>query len=198
MEPRSAGRSRIYTRSGSRPRPKADPRDKEIARLEAELGKARTVIEVHGNLSALLDRGVVGRVGACAALGVSRATYYRHHRTSPPPARAPRRQRRRHPRALTPAEETRVLEVLRSQEFVDMTPAEIYAVLLERGVHLCSESTMYRIPRRHGEVRERRRQASHRPRKKPELVAQGPKRVWSWDIKLKGPVKGSYCGCGCR
>ncbi|MFD9276813.1 hypothetical protein ACFWD7_05920 [Streptomyces mirabilis] len=138
------------------------------------------------------------RVRAYAALGVSRATYYRHHRTSPPPARAPRRQRRRHPRALTPAKETRVLEVLRSQEFVDMAPAEIYAVLLERGVHLCLEPTMYRIPRRHGEVRERRRQAIHPPRKKPELVAQGPNRVWSWDIKLKGPVKGSYCGCGCR
>ncbi|MBN0049134.1 hypothetical protein JS756_34680 [Streptomyces actuosus] len=26
--------------------------------------------------------GVVGRARACAALGVSRATYYRHHRTS--------------------------------------------------------------------------------------------------------------------
>ena len=44
-------------------RPKADPRDKvitrlqtQVARLEAELGKARTVIEVQGKLSALLDQ----------------------------------------------------------------------------------------------------------------------------------------------
>jgi transposase-like protein len=44
-------------------RPKADPRDKEIARLksqvvrlETELGKARTVIEVQGKLSALLGQ----------------------------------------------------------------------------------------------------------------------------------------------
>lgn len=44
-------------------RPKADPRDKEIARLkaekarlEADLAKARTVIEVQGKLSALLDQ----------------------------------------------------------------------------------------------------------------------------------------------
>ncbi|GAX51864.1 transposase [Streptomyces olivochromogenes] len=51
-------------------------------------------------------------------------------------------------------------------------PAEIYAVLLDRGVCLCSESTMYRIPRRHGEVRERRRQAARPPRKKPALVAR--------------------------
>ncbi|WP_084037135.1 hypothetical protein [Haloechinothrix halophila] len=44
-------------------RPKADPRDRELAKLraekeklEAELGKARTVIEVQGKLSALLDQ----------------------------------------------------------------------------------------------------------------------------------------------
>ena len=44
-------------------RPKADPRDRQIAKLEAEvaklrqeLGKARTVIEVQGKLSALLDQ----------------------------------------------------------------------------------------------------------------------------------------------
>jgi putative transposase len=121
---------------------------------------------------------VVGRVKACTALGVSRATYYRHHRQSPVPAR-PRRERRRHPRALDVAEEERVLEVLRSVEFVDMAPGEIYAVLLDRGIYLCSESTMYRLLRKRGEVRERRRQATHPPRKKPELVAEGPDRVWS-------------------
>lgn len=44
-------------------RPAADPRDREIARLRkenerlaADLGKARTVIDVQGKLSALLDR----------------------------------------------------------------------------------------------------------------------------------------------
>ncbi|MEU6019674.1 hypothetical protein ABZ826_38730, partial [Streptomyces sp. NPDC047515] len=80
---------------------------------------------------------LVGRVKACVALGISRAAYYRHHRQSPAPVR-PYRQRRRHPRALAPAEEKRVLEVLRSPEFVDMAPGEIYAVLLDRGIYLCS------------------------------------------------------------
>ncbi|MEU6010430.1 hypothetical protein [Streptomyces sp. NPDC047453] len=84
--------------------------------------------------------GLAGRVRACTALGVSRATYYRHHRQSPAPAR-PRRERRRHPRALAPEEEIRVLDVLHSPEFADMAPTEIYAVLLDRGVYLCSEST---------------------------------------------------------
>jgi putative transposase len=138
--------------------------------------------------------GLVGRVQACAALGVSRATHYRRHRRSPAPAR-PRPERRRHPRALAPEEEIRVLDVLHSPEFADMAPAEIYAVLLDRGVYLCSESTMYLLLRRHSEVRERRRRAVHPPRTVPELVAEGPNRVWSWDItKLKGPVKG-VCHC---
>ena len=51
-------------------RPKADPRDKEIARLEAEkarlaaeLSKARSVIEVQGKLSALLDQFATGSAG---------------------------------------------------------------------------------------------------------------------------------------
>jgi putative transposase len=107
----------------------------------------------------------------------------RHGGRRPGPAASPARRADAHP----------TLEVLRSEEFVDMAPAEIYAVLLDRGIYLCSESTTYRLLRRHGEVRERRRQAVHPPRKKPELVAEGPNRVWSWDItKLKGPAKGSY------
>ncbi|MFG2795084.1 hypothetical protein ACGFYN_48090, partial [Streptomyces sp. NPDC048419] len=88
---------------------------------------------------------LVGRVRACAALGLSRAIWYRHHRKSPPPAK-PKRERKRHPRAaLGEAEEAEVLAVLRSAEFVDMAPAEIYAVLLDRGTYLCSQATMYRI-----------------------------------------------------
>lgn len=35
---------------------------------------------------------LVGMVQACTALGVNRATYYRHHRKSPTPPR-PRRER---------------------------------------------------------------------------------------------------------
>jgi putative transposase len=42
-------------------------------------------------------------------------------------------------------------------------------------------------------MRERRRQATHPAATKPELVADEPNRVWSWDItKLLGPVKWTY------
>lgn len=52
---------------------------------------------------------------------------------------------------------------------------------------------MYRVLRAHDEVHERRRQATHPARVKPELVATRPNMCWSWDItKLLGPAKWTY------
>ena len=135
---------------------------------------------------------VLGTRAACAALGHSRASYYRRHRKSPPP---PRRAHARKPppRALSPAERAAVLGVLHEERFVDQAPASIYADLLDEGRYLCSVPTMYRLLRADDEVRERRRQATHPAHIKPELVAYGPNQTWSWDItKLLGPQKWTY------
>jgi len=52
---------------------------------------------------------------------------------------------------------------------------------------------MYRILADHDEVKERRRQATHPAVKKPELMADGPNRVWSWDItRLGGAAKWNW------
>jgi len=52
---------------------------------------------------------------------------------------------------------------------------------------------MYRILEAHKEVKERRNQLRHPVYTKPELLAEGPNQVWSWDItKLKGPAKWTY------
>jgi len=52
---------------------------------------------------------------------------------------------------------------------------------------------MYRVLRVHGEVGERRRQATHPAAKKPELLATKPNQVYSWDItKLLGPAKWTW------
>lgn len=129
---------------------------------------------------------------ACALLGKSRATHYRRANPKPAPARPPT-QRRRPPSALSDAEQAQVLQVLRSARFADKSPAQIWATLLDEGTYLCSQSTMYRLLRANGEVRERRRQATHPPRVRPELVAHHPNEVWSWDItKLHGPYRGVY------
>lgn len=48
--------------------------------------------------------------------------------------------------------------------------------------------------RRRGRTnRERRRTATHPPKAIPELLADGPSQVWTWDItKLRGPTKGVW------
>src|SRR2546426_6708606 len=49
---------------------------------------------------------------------------------------------------------------------------------------------MYRLLAANGETGERRAQLSHPAYAKPELLAERPNEVWSWDItKLLGPAK---------
>ena len=83
--------------------------------------------------------------------------------------------------------------MLHSDRFVDQSPAEVHATLLEQQTDLCSPRTMYRVLAAAGEVRERRDQARHPAYAKPELVATAPNQIWSWDItKLRGPVAYLY------
>ena len=100
-----------------RGRPRADPRDAQIARLrkekaklEQELAKARFVVDVQAKLQALLetisesadteprsnavtDEAIamlaprIGTRAACAAAGAPQASWYRRHRVSPAPPR---------------------------------------------------------------------------------------------------------------
>ena len=135
---------------------------------------------------------IVGVKAACQAVGRPRGSHYRHHRQRPP---TPRRERvpSGQPRALSEVERKEVLRVLHEPEHVDEAPATVYAKLLDQGIYLASTSTMYRILRAEGEVSERRRQATHPPAAKPELLATAPNAVWSWDItKLLGPVKWTW------
>jgi putative transposase len=135
----------------------------------------------------------VGRKPACDALGVPRASFYRHldrkqnsctdNSSRPAP-----------PLSLTFGERQNVIEILHSERFQDKAPHEIYATLLDEGQYYCSIRTMYRIIKSvHGDVKDRRRGHQRNHYEKPELLAIAPNQVWSWDItKLKGPVKWTY------
>ncbi len=134
--------------------------------------------------------GVVAAKRACELLGKARSTHYRRQH---PPAAGPPRPRPTPPNALSEAERQQILAVLRSEEYCDLAPAQVWARLLDDGQYLCSISTMYRLMAISGENRERRRQRTHPAKKKPELIARQPNQVWSWDItKLQGPTRGSY------
>jgi putative transposase len=132
-------------------------------------------------------RKSLGTLALCEALGEPRSSWYRSRKPHPIvslPSRSPRR--------LSDTEELRVLNTLNSERFQDMAPGEAYATLLDEGVFLCSERTMYRILSRHDQ-NVIRRQSAPRFYAKPELLATRPNELWSWDItKLKGPAKWTY------
>jgi putative transposase len=204
-----------------RGRKRTDPREAEVAalrrraeRAEGELVKARKghrgagkrlgasgraarAQGRHGEHRAMIQATVeeltpvVGTRPACRALGAAPATIYR--RRTPPPPR-PARPRRPAQRALTDAEREAVLAELHSERFADSSPAQVWATLLDEGRYLASERTMYRLlAAEHGRVRERRAQREHRAYVRPELLAEAPNEVHSWDItKLKGPAKWTY------
>ncbi|MBX9688136.1 MAG: IS3 family transposase [Candidatus Obscuribacterales bacterium] len=125
----------------------------------------------------------------CRALKLPRATYYRLLK---PPATGgvhSIRTSRSH-RALSKEEIEQVIDVLHEARFMDKTPAQIYASLLDEGRYFCSIRTMYRILHSLDEVQERRRVRRHPEYTRPELLATAPNQVWSWDItKLRGPTK---------
>jgi putative transposase len=142
-----------------------------------------------------LEAANVATRRAAALTGVSRATAARRHHPPAEPATDPTRPAPQCNK-LSDAERAHVLAVLNSPRFVDMAPLQIYALLLGEGVYLCSVSTMYRVLRENTQVKDRRRQATHPPRAVPELVATGPRQVYTWDItKLPGPVRGQYFDC---
>jgi len=133
--------------------------------------------------------GAIGVAPACESMGVTRSTLY-YQRRDPKQEAKPRPKPAR---ALTDGERQKVLDELHDDRFVDKSPGEVWATLLDEGTYLCSERTMYRILADNEEVKERRNQLKHPEYTKPELLAEGPNEVWSWDItKLRGPVKWTY------
>lgn len=135
----------------------------------------------------------VGR--ACRAFGVAERTFH-HRRAAVEGHLAPRPSRAKPPaeHILVPwrildTERVRIKNILCSERFGDLAPAQVYATLLDEGVYLCSERTMYRILHEHNLVRERRRGHRRRGHTPPRVHATGPNQAWSWDIsRLRGPV----------
>ena len=191
--------SRKRDRKAKAEAPRIKELERENARLQRRLARVETMLEIQKkSLRAPGDppepdrrrrerlivaaEELAGRIGqtaeACEALGVSRSTLYRRRRpVTSKPKRRPRPQR-----ALDTTERERVLSTLHCERFVDKAPAQVWATLLDEGIYHCSIRTMYRILSEHGEVRERRNQLRHPNYQKPELLAEAPNQVWSWDI----------------
>ena len=129
---------------------------------------------------------------SCTLLGRARATHYRRA-AGPVHGPRPARLAPENGQALSAAERAAVLTLINTPSYADLAIGQIWARELDEGRYWCSASSMYRIARAAGQSRERRRLATHPAKVKPELLADGPSQVWTWDItKLRGPAKGIW------
>lgn len=124
---------------------------------------------------------------ACAAVGLSRASAYRHLRslTQPPSAaqcKPSSATKSTSARRIPDTERAEILALLDSERFIDQPPREVYGALLSEGVFVCSWRTMYRVLAERAPVRERRNQREAKSHAIPRLIAAAPNHAWTWDI----------------
>jgi len=97
------------------------------------------------------------------------------------------------PQKLTPEERQRVVEIIVSPEFRDLSPRQIVPHLADQNIYVASDSTMYRIMREEGLLQHREPSKARESRRPDEHVATGPNQVWAWDITyLRAPTKGKF------
>jgi len=129
---------------------------------------------------------------ACKIVGISIRTFQRWLQSNAPDMRTI--IKKSHPKALTDEEKKQIISICVSDEYSDMTPNEIIPRLAEKGLYVASESAFYKVLRENKLLKYR--ENSKPPRKlnrPPELIADGPNQVWSWDITyLKTNVSGLY------
>jgi transposase InsO family protein len=135
----------------------------------------------------------VGLAAACRVLEISTRTIERW-RLRPEVGDRRCGPHRRPTNALSPTEEAQVMTVLTSSRYAGLSPKQLVPQLADEGLYLASESTMYRLQRRHGLRRTKRLMArTHVTRATTMHHATRSNQVWSWDITwLPTTVRGSY------
>ena len=132
---------------------------------------------------------------ACAVLGISARTYQRWQREAEVPSDGRSTAVRPKPaHALSEAEEQAVVDLCNRSEYRDLPPAQIVAQEADAGRYWASESTMYRVLRKHQQAQPRGRgRKGSTPSPPASHRADGPNQVWSWDTTwLPGPVVGLF------
>ena len=95
------------------------------------------------------------------------------------------------PHKLTQSEELAILSACNQPEYRSYPPSQIVPSLADKGIYLASESSFYRVLKKHQQQNYRGRMKP--PRKIPEptsFTATDPNQVWTWDI--------SYCPSAVR
>lgn len=94
---------------------------------------------------------------------------------------------------LSQAEKQRVLRIVNSSEYRDVSPSQIVPDLADKGVYIASESTIYRLLREEKQLAHRGLTRPAKHKKPTSHLATAPNQLWSWDITfLPSQVRGLY------
>lgn len=95
---------------------------------------------------------------------------------------------------LTAEEELRILDICNQKENASLPPSQIVPALADKGVYVASESSFYRVLKKHGQLHHRGRTKKRSKSKKLTThIATGPNQVWCWDISyIPSRVRGQF------
>jgi transposase InsO family protein len=94
---------------------------------------------------------------------------------------------------LSEHEERRLLSVLTSPEYRDLSPRQVIPALAEQGTYIASEATAYRVLHKHDMQKHRTNKRPATSKKPDELVATAPNQVLCWDITyLRRNILGTF------
>lgn len=98
------------------------------------------------------------------------------------------------PHRLSEAEEQAILDACNQPEYQSLPPSQIVPLLADSGIYVASESSFYRVLKRHRQQQHRGRTKERRSVATPtSFTATGPNQVWSWDISYcPSVVKGQH------
>ncbi len=144
------------------------------------------------------DEAVAGgaaRYKAAQLMALSERTIKRWRRDGEvTPDRRPEARPMPQPHQLTPEEEQAMLDTCNQHEFRSLPPSQIVPLLADRGIYIASESSFYRVLKKHHQLSHRGRAQPSRPVPEPtSFTATGPNQVYTWDISYcPSTVKGLF------
>jgi len=98
------------------------------------------------------------------------------------------------PHQLSQEEEEAILITCNLPEYRSLPPSQIVPLLADKGVYLASESSFYRVLKKHRQLNHRgRAQPSRKVPEPTSFTATGPNQVYTWDISYcPSAVKGMH------
>lgn len=131
---------------------------------------------------------------ACDEVGISERTLQRWRLEGPKTKdKRPDAVRPIPTNKLTLKEEQKIIQVMNQREHQNLPPSQVVPRLADEGTYIASESTFYRVLKKHQQNNHRGRAKAPVKRKIVTHEASGPNEVWMWDITyLPGAFKGLH------